>query len=340
MSAAGTVLEQPDLAPPGSPFCLSDRETYLRWRERKLAGYPRSAEELVVEVRDPLRLRPSERAALAALCRRANMALYAGPDGGDPRAAARAIGRAFGLERLDAHWLADDDAISSIQACDAPGSGEFIPYTDRPIHWHTDGYYNPAQRRVRSLILHCVRDAAQGGENELLDHEIAYLMLRDRDPALVRALCAADAMTIPERREAGGVARAEQTGPVFSFTPADGRLHMRFTARTRSIRWRDDDATRAAAQALERLLAGEGGEQAPVLRARLRPGMGLLCANVLHTRSGFLDDPLRPRLLLRARYYDALNCDAAGRATTEEGDDSCNTTRSSMRAALPARCPS
>jgi len=27
---------------------------------------------------------------------------------------------------------------------------------------------------------------------------------------------------------------------------------------------------------------------------------------VLHDRSGFVDDPARPRLLYRARYYDAL----------------------------------
>jgi len=38
----------------------------------------------------------------------------------------------------------------------------------------------------------------------------------------------------------------------------------------------------------------------------LQPGMGLLCNNVLHDRSGFTDDPARPRLIYRARYHDRI----------------------------------
>jgi hypothetical protein len=41
---------------------------------------------------------------------------------------------------------------------------------------------------VRGLILHCVQSAATGGENQLLDHEIAYILLRDENPDHIRAL--------------------------------------------------------------------------------------------------------------------------------------------------------
>ena len=41
----------------------------------------------------------------------------------------------------------------------------------------------------------------------------------------------------------------------------------------------------------------------------LQPGMGLLCNNVLHDRSAFSDDPARPRLIYRARYYDRIQAD-------------------------------
>jgi hypothetical protein len=88
---------------------------------------------------------------------------------------------------------------------------------------------------------------------------------------------------------------------VFS-VDAGGRLHMRYTARTRSIEWKDDAATRAAVAALEALLA----ESPCVLHARLDAGMGLVCNNVLHDRAAFVDDPLRPRLLYRARYLDRV----------------------------------
>jgi alpha-ketoglutarate-dependent taurine dioxygenase len=64
---------------------------------------------------------------------------------------------------------------------------EFIPYTDKPIRWHTDGYYNIPERTVRGMVLHCVQSAASGGENQLLDHEIAYILLRDENPDFIRA---------------------------------------------------------------------------------------------------------------------------------------------------------
>ncbi len=51
------------------------------------------------------------------------------------------------------------------------------------------------------MVLHCVTSAASGGANALLDHEIAYLLLRDADPAFVAALMQPDAMTIPARRD-------------------------------------------------------------------------------------------------------------------------------------------
>jgi len=287
------------------PFSLEDTQAYRRWREEKLRGYPNTIDALLVEVRDARNLSPAEQGALAERCRRANMAVYVSRSGvpTDDKDLPRALGWHFGLYRLDANWLADDDGISSIKVSASQPRKEFIPYSNRPISWHTDGYYNAPQRRVRSLILHCARAAAEGGVNALLDHEMAYLLLRDQDPEHVRALAQCDAMTIPARIDENGVARGEQSGPVFSVDPVSGRLHMRYTARTRSIRWHDDGRTREAVARLESILAASPY----VLSARLGPGMGLLCANVLHTRSGFVDAPGSPRLMFRARYYDALN---------------------------------
>jgi len=285
------------------PFSLDDEPAYRRWRESKLDRYPKSLEELVVEVRDPRNLSRSEHVALVQRLGRANVALYASRKREVDKDIPRAIGRQFGLSRLDVNWLADEDAISSIEVNSKEPRSEFIPYSDRPISWHTDGYYNPPERTVRSMILHCVRPAAEGGANALLDHELAYLLLRDQDPAHVQALSAPDVMTIPPRFDERSVARSAQPGPVFSVHPASGRLHMRYTARTRSIRWCDDAATRAALKSLELILT----KSPLVITVRMDSGMGLLNANVLHSRSGFVDDPLRPRLMYRARYYDCLN---------------------------------
>lgn len=286
------------------PFDLADQRAYAEWRERKLDTAPRRLEDILVEIEDPRVLKADERRRLIDLNQRCNMAIYLSRTGTDPdKEIPRRLGAQLGMQTLDGHWLTDSDGISPISVIGAEQRGErkdFIPYTDRPIKWHTDGYYNSPERTVRGLLLHCVQSAATGGTNQLLDHEIAYILLRDEDPAYIQALSAPDAMTIPARIDEQGVARPAQPGPVFSVN-ADGTLHMRYTARTVSILWKETAIK--ARQALERILA----TPTPwTLHGRLEPGMGLVSNNVLHDRSGFTETPERRRLLYRARYYERV----------------------------------
>ena len=286
-----------------SPFDPDNAGGYRRWRDNKLAACPANVSALMVEIGDPRAPSVAERGALLAALRRANLVVYAcGIHAADPDIP-RALGRQFGLTRLDRNFLADDDGMSRVTVAGERARGEFIPYTNRPIGWHTDGYYNPPERRIRAMLLHCDRRAAEGGENTLLDHEIAYLLLRDEDPAFVHALMLPDALTIPAREDDDGIARPAETGPVFSIEPESGALHMRYTARTKSIEWKRDSAVGAAVAALARVLATPSPHHH---RIALEPGMGVLCNNVLHERTGFVDDVEAPRLLYRARYYDRV----------------------------------
>lgn len=287
-----------------TPFDLKDEVAYQRWREQKLERAPTSLADLIIEVNDPRHLSTNEHAALLEKCRRANMVIYAARQHSADKDIARQVGHQFGLENLDANWLAGEDGISEIKVSGTSDQSRqaYIPYTNRAIKWHTDGYYNPPERRIHSMLLHCVDSAAEGGENRLMDHELAYLQLRDENPDFVRALSALDAMTIPERTDDEGVARAAQSGPVFSVGD-EGKLHMRYTARTRSIIWKQDTITLAAVAFLEQLLAADSPF---IYTARLESGMGLLCNNVLHDRSGFADNLATPRLLYRARYHDRI----------------------------------
>ena len=292
------------MKPTAHPFDLDKQDAYLRWRDWKLAHAPRSAQELVVEVRDPRALRASERLALLERVARCNMAVYASTAHEEDAALPIELGRQFGLMELDANWLAGEDGVSEIKVNEGGTRQSYIPYTDRPIKWHTDGYYNPPKRLIHAMVLHCVRSAAAGGENRLLDHELAYLLLRDENPDHIRALMLPDAMLIPERTDEQGVARATQAGPVFSLD-GNGNLHMRYTARSRSIAWKQDANVQAAVAALERLLADSGSPH--ILHTRLEAGTGLLCNNVLHDRAAFTDDPAHPRLLYRARYLERIS---------------------------------
>jgi len=287
-----------------SPFLLENESAYQAWRSRKLEGYPTRLEQILVEINDPRGLTQPEYQAILQVCQKTNMAVYASKTGTDPdKDIPRLLGKRYGLERLDCNMLADDDGLTSLRVVEGGPRHDFIPYSNKPIKWHTDGYYNTLEHQIWGLQLHCVQSSADGGENALLDHEIAYLLMRDENPGFIRALMQPDAMTIPARVEEDGVARPDAVGPVFSVHPESGDLHMRYTARTRSIVWKQDDLTLAAVVFLEKLLASD----LPfIYRGRLEPGMGLVCNNVLHDRAGFSDTPDKKRLLYRARYYDRI----------------------------------
>jgi len=114
-----------------------------------------------------------------------------------------------------------------------------------------------------------------------------------------------DVMTIPANIEGGSQVREARSGPVFSVEKRDGSLHMRYTARTRSIVWKDDRDTRMAVGLLAEVLASDSEY---VFNHRLRAGQGIICNNVLHSRGAFVDAAQggRARLLYRARYHDRI----------------------------------
>ncbi|RLA32028.1 MAG: taurine catabolism dioxygenase TauD [Gammaproteobacteria bacterium] len=281
-----------------------NKASYREWRAAKLASYPRRVAELLVEIDGLATLEPGDKDRILGCFRRANMAIYTCRDPSVDRAAIRAFAAHFGLQRLDHHLCANDDGVSELTVTTEDQRAGYVPYSDRSLSWHTDGYYNDDSRSVRAVVLHCAQDAKSGGENAILDPEIAYIRLRDADPAFITAFEHPQCMTIPANVGDQGEIRPAVEGPVFSYGPADGALHMRFSARKRNIRWRDDSATTAAREHLAGLLAEDNG---PVLNYCLQPGQGLISNNVLHNRTAFKDGAGNKRLLYRARFFDRVD---------------------------------
>jgi alpha-ketoglutarate-dependent taurine dioxygenase len=292
------------MASSSNPFDLSDDNTYQAWRMRKLAAYPLGLETLRIDIKNPFQLSEVEHAAILRNCRDFNMSLYRFRGGDNSKEAILALGKQFGLARLDHNLCAEEDGIAALQVAEGGRSQEYIPYSDKPINWHTDGYYNSLSQQIHGMILHCARPALEGGDNACLDHDIAYILMRDENPDYIAALMAADVMSIPPNYENGIEIRSRQTGPVFMLE-ADGNLHMRYTARARNIDWKKDALV---TQALEFLRALYETDSDYIVRYRFSTGEGLICNNVLHNRSGFHNGATEAeqRLFYRARFYDRI----------------------------------
>ena len=287
-----------------NPFSLHNIDAYQYWRDQKLQHYPEKAEQLIIEINNPKKLSASEKKAIITSTNKTNMAVYVSASANNPdKNIALKLAKQLGLKTLDKNMGADDDGITSLTVSNVKGRERYIPYSNKAIHWHTDGYYNTDEQQINALNLHCVQPAKSGGGNALMDHEIAYLRLRDENPEFIQALMAEDTMTIPANIKDGKILRPDRSGAVFSFNK-NNQLHMRYTARPCNVIWKDNEITRAAVNALEKLLCSDDPY---IYRLRLQAGWGLISNNVLHDRSGFEDDEQHTRLIYRLRYFERLN---------------------------------
>lgn len=293
-----------------SVWSLTTDSFYQAWRSRKIANMAQVADPANrVEICDLGNPSEFEREELIRRCRVSNAVFYASnARPGDAKAVGdqlRGLANALGLEIAEKHRSAGESGIVALRQSDDQTQRGYIPYTKRPMNWHTDGYYNAPDQKIRAMVLHCVCPAADGGENQFLDPEIAYIRLRDKNPGYIDALMHPHAMTIPENREPNGKVRPASIGPVFSFSSETEHLEMRYTARTRSIKWRDDPMTVKAVDYLSFLLSSD---EPFIQTARMQAGEGILCNNSLHNRTGF--DPSlgvdSDRLIYRVRFHNRV----------------------------------
>ncbi|MCP4182042.1 MAG: TauD/TfdA family dioxygenase [Hyphomicrobiales bacterium] len=290
-------------------FVAGHERAYQIWREQKLADWAQLSQKKIIVLDSISKLDRSETPQILEQCNAHNFAIYQLNDAiseKELRPSLIKFCKSMGLNRAEIHRSQASDGIVSIQVeKHAIGTG-YIPYSNKSLSWHSDGYYNGASKRILGMILHCVRDASEGGVNELLDHEIAYIRLRDINPAYVTTLMHKETMTIPENTDERSAYRPPSIGPVFFFNEVSGRLQMRYSARGRNIIWRDDDETTKARALLSEIMA----DDPMIVRHKLQPGQGVISNNILHNRTKFShrdDESSTSRLLYRIRYLDAVN---------------------------------
>ena len=291
-------------------FNLKDDATYQHWVESKLSAYQKrtSADfKLLVDIDSDGHIPAESLSIVKEQINDYNFALYKMSESvEDHLSAVKNIGIQVGLKELDKNLCAQEDRITKLTVVDHQRGHSYIPYSNKAIGWHTDGYYNPLHQRVLALVLHCEHPSETGGVSDLLDPDMVYIHLRDQNPDFITALSNPGVMCIPENIEEGVEIRPQTCTAVFMQEPVaeqDPVLAMRFSKRKHNIIWAGDTLTQEALACLFEYLESDSPYH---IKYRLNSGEGVICNNVLHTRSAFIDSAENKRVYFRARYYNRI----------------------------------
>ena len=299
------------------PFNSVTDDHFEAWLEHRLTLYNKVRLQLLL---DPVELdvekgfNAQQLKRLLNNIRDFNMAFYQTDSGRElTPESINLIATQLGLKTLDKHLCASEDRIalitdSSSISTRSDARRRYIPYSNRALSWHTDGYYNPYHQRVQAFILHCQHPATTGGGNSFIDPEVIYLLLRRENPAYIEALCHPEAMRIPENVDGETSLRAETASSVLQIDETGNFTGMRFSQRKRHIIWRDDALTRDALACLNALLDNVSDWR---VDRKLKGGQGIIANNVLHRREAYEDGSDHKRLYIRARYYNAIDYNQA-----------------------------
>ena len=266
---------------------------FLRWAEEKEKNIPQNTDGIIVNIHNINNVKISEIAKIKETINKYNSCIYSSKVALKTNTNLLKFVESVGMRTYDCNNI-ESNEISTITPLQN-NKINYIPYTDKSLNWHTDGYYD--KKSIFSWLLHCVNPATQGGENYFLDHELALreYILRNDD---VNNLMAEDALTIPESKD---TSRSEISTYVFSFKNQYKKLHMRFSMRKDNIG--TSPKANSAMTKLREIIENDCAKYS--LTYKLQKNEGIITNNILHGREAFKDDKVK-RKLLRIRSYERL----------------------------------
>ena len=274
-------------------FLSSKSSKFLKWASQKENNIPKNINEISVEIKDINRTTKSEISKIRSTLDRFNTCLYRSNRDLESNSCLLDFAKAVGMKTFDCNNI-EANEISTISSIKNEKI-QYIPYTNKALNWHTDGYYD--KKPLFSWLLHCINPADDGGENYLLDHELAmreYVLSYDD----IEILMNKRAITIPESQ---GSNRSEISTYIFSFDNDYEKLHMRFSMRKDNIKM--SDKTFTAMSKLTNVIENNCSKYS--ITYKLSKNEGILSNNILHGRNSFKDDKVQ-RKLLRIRSYERL----------------------------------
>ena len=269
-------------------------EDFIEWSAKKDLNIPSNINDLKVSISDINHVSKTEISQIKQKLTKFNCCIYASGTDLDDDSKIMRFAQSLGMRTFDSHNI-DDSAISTISANKDENNIRYIPYTNKGLNWHTDGYYD--SKPIFSWLLHCIEPALSGGENFLLDHELAireYILKYDD----IIYLTNNETFSIPTDE----VAKREITSNyVCDMNNEYKKLHMNFSMRKENIIVNKN--SESAMSKLIKIIKEDCKKYH--LTYKLSKSEGIVSNNILHGRNAFKDGQVM-RKILRIRSHERL----------------------------------
>ena len=268
------------------------RTNYKRWADKKLQGFSKKLDDLIVEINNPNSVSKSEKNIILKTIKQHNIVFFQINKGTiNLKSSIKTLASQVGLGNYEVDSKSDNDGLTEIKIHNSmKPSAEYIPYTDKQLNWHTDGYYNNENNLILSWLLFCKSQSENGGMNKYMDHEIAYILF-NKSFDNIGDLMLHNAYRIPENELTG---RKAIDNAIFSFIK--NKLYMKFSMREKNIIW--NNKSKEAANNLKDII---NSSKKYHISHKFSEGQGVITNNIIHMRTSFTNLEKKNRLLYRLR---------------------------------------
>jgi hypothetical protein len=272
----------------------SKSNEFKQWALEKEDNIPLKIDDLIVKIQDINHATLAEISNIKDIIKRFNYCIYQSKVGLNAQADLMNFAQSIGMETYDTNNI-HNSPISLIMSLETKNALNYIPYTNKKLNWHTDGYYD--EKPIFSWLLHCEEPAYSGGENYLLDHELAireYIIKYDN----LESLSSLDAFTIPGNTHAN---RGETKGYICDNDNEYKKFHMKFSMREKNMKLNEQSKT--AIMRMKKIIKEDCKKYC--LTYKLSKNEGIVSNNILHGRNSF-EDGKAVRKLYRIRSYERI----------------------------------
>lgn len=272
----------------------SKSNEFKQWALEKEDNIPLNIDDLIVKIHDINHATLAEISNIKDIIKRFNCCIYQSKVGLNAQADLMNFAQSIGMETYDTNNI-HNSPISLIMSLETKNTLNYIPYTNKKLNWHTDGYYD--EKPIFSWLLHCEEPAYSGGENYLLDHELAireYIIKYDN----LESLSSLDAFTIPGNTNAN---RGETKGYICDNDNEYKKFHMKFSMREKNMKLNEQSKT--AIMRMKKIIKEDCKKYC--LTYKLSKNEGIVSNNILHGRNSF-EDGKAMRKLYRIRSYERI----------------------------------